>query len=370
MLSGIFFCNFAPMELKYYYYGLAAMLYLTTCWMFAIVRWFHTCNEPKERQRYIWPDRKMQVLCYLCSIVLVPYVINPTDEAAWLLMKSYYPATYYFYTGLLLLCYAATIKQWTRWKGISWFAASIVIATMLPPVLNAWAPFDFLSAEGMQFWHDVITVESLLMMAFCCLAIWQVWQWIRESYDANYSNPDDFPVRYASIVLVYPFILTPLLWPAYILDSRQVMAVLHILLSVFNIVLLITVMPAWRRKFIMPSTADDNDPGDEEANQDVHIDGLIDQTALEIRDYVEGQRAYLDPHLKVDDVVDHCQLGRTYVSMTFQRRFGSFASYVNGQRLAYYEQYIADHPNETKESAALASGFSSYNAYYRAAKKS
>ena len=32
---------------EYYYYGLAAMLYLATCWMFAIVRWFHTCNEPK-----------------------------------------------------------------------------------------------------------------------------------------------------------------------------------------------------------------------------------------------------------------------------------------------------------------------------------
>ena len=147
------------------------------------------------------------------------------------------------------------------------------------------------------------------------------------------------------------------------------MAVLHILLSVFNIVLLITVMPAWRRKFIMPSTADDNEADDEEANQDVHIDGLIDQTALEIRAYVEGQRAYLDPHLKVDDVVDHCQLGRTYVSMTFQRRFGSFASYINGLRLAYYSQYSADHPDETKESAALASGFSSYNAYYRATKK-
>ena len=342
------------------------MLYLTTCWMFAAVRWFHTCNEPKEHQRYIWPDRKMQVLCYMCSVVLVPYVINPTDEAAWLLMKSYYPATYYFYTGLLMLCYAGTIKQWSRWKSISWLAASIVIATMLPPVLNAWAPFEFLSAEGMQFWHHVITVESLLMMAFCCLAMWQVWQWIRESYDANYSNPDDFPVRYASIVLVYPFILTPLLWPAYVLDSRQVMAVLHILLSVFNVVFLITVMPVWRRKFIMPSTADDNDPGDEEADQNARIEELVEQTAHEIMDYVEGQRAYLDPHLKVDDVVDHCQMGRTYVSMTFQRRFGSFACYVNGLRLAYYEQYIADHPDETKESAALASGFSNYMACYRA----
>lgn len=351
---------------EYYYYGLAAMLYLTTCWTFAAIRWFHTCQEPKESHSYIWPDRKLQVLCYLCGTVLMPYVINPTDEAAWLLMKSYFPATYYFYTGLLLLCYAGTVKQWSRWKSVSWVAAIVVVTTILLPVLNAWLPFEVMSAQGVQFWHYVITIESLLMMAFCCLAMWQVWKWIRESYDANYSNPDDFPVRYASTVLVYPFILTPLLWPAYILDSRQVMAVLHILLSVFNIVLLITVMPAWRRKFILPSTAEDNDPDDDVSAQNVHIDELMDQTALEIRAYVEGQRAYLDPHLKVDDVVSHCQLGRTYVSMTFQRRFGSFASYVNGLRLTHYEQYIADHPDETKESAALASGFSNYMACYRA----
>ena len=300
----------------------------------------------------------------------MPYVINPTDEAAWLLMKSYFPATYYFYTGLLLLCYAGTVKQWSRWKSVSWVAAIVVVTTILLPVLNAWLPFEVMSAQGVQFWHYVITIESLLMMAFCCLAMWQVWKWIRESYDANYSNPDDFPVRYASTVLVYPFILTPLLWPAYILDSRQVMAVLHILLSVFNIVLLITVMPAWRRKFMLPSTVeDDHTSEDGDSHQDDGIEEQIDQTAIEIRAYVEEQQAYLDPHLKVDDVVAHCQFGRTYVSLTFQRRFNSFASYVNGLRLAHYERYITEHPNETKESAALASGFSSYNAYYRANQK-
>ena len=68
-------------------------------------------------------------------------------------------------------------------------------------------------------------------------------------------------------------------------------------------------------------------------------------------------------------MVEHCQLGRTYVSLTFQRRFGSFASYVNGLRQNHYEQYIADHPNETKEAAAIVAGFSSYNAYYRAVRK-
>ena len=36
-----------------YYYGLAAMMYLTTCWMFVAVRWFHTCKQPKGQLRYI-----------------------------------------------------------------------------------------------------------------------------------------------------------------------------------------------------------------------------------------------------------------------------------------------------------------------------
>ena len=350
---------------EYYYYGLAAMLYITTCWTFAIIRWFHTCQEPKEHSSYIWPDRKLQCLAYSMATLLLPYVIDPTNEAAWTLMKSYFPATYYFYTGLLLLCYAGSVKQWSRWKPVSWVAACIVVATMLIPVLNAWLPFEFMSSEGNQFWHYAITVESFIMMVFCCLAMWQVWCWIREARDANYSNPDDFPVKYASIILFYPFILTPLLWPAYIYDSRQVMAVLHIFLAVFNIVLLITVMPAWRRKYMLPSTTEE-DKNDANSKENAGIEEQIEQTALEIRDYVEQQRTYLDPHLKIDDVVEHCQLGRTYVSLTFQRRFGSFASYVNGLRLEHYEQYIANHPNETKEAAALASGFSSYNAYYRA----
>ena len=345
------------------------MLYLATCWVFAAVRWFHTCNEPKERRRYIWPDRRMQVMCYMCGTVLLPYVLDPTNDAAWLLMKSYFPATYYFYCGLLLLCYAGTVKQWSRWKSVSWVAAMIVSATMLLPVLNAWLPFSVMSVEGEQFWHYAIIVESLMMLAYCCMAMWQVWYWIRESRDANYSNPDDFPVRYASIVLDYPIILTPLVWPAYILDSRQVMGVLHLLLAVFNVVLLITVMPAWRRQNMLPSTVDDVRTADDAAHQDVGVEERIEQTALEICAYVERQDAYLDPHLKIDDVVEHCQHGRTYVSLTFQRRFGSFASYVNGLRLAHYERYVAEHPNETKESAALASGFSSYNAYYRANKK-
>lgn len=357
---------------EYYFYGLAALMYLTTCWTFAAVRWFHTCRAPKERRRYIWPDRQLQVLLYCCATVLLPYVVNPMSEAAWMLEKTYFPACYYFYCGLLLLCFFGTVKQWAQWKTVSWVAALMVIATMLVPVLNAWLPTPLVTAEGMRVWRVITIVESIVMMGYSGLAMWQVGHWIDEARDANYSNPDDFPADYARRVWLAPVIFTPVLWPAFLCDSPLLMAIQNVLLSVSNIVLLLNVMPVWRRKAILASPeadtaaeADTPPAGDNHTNQEE----LIDQTAAEIEAYVCDQQAYLDPHLKIDDVVSHTRLGRTYVSLTFSQRFGSFAAYVNSLRLAHYEQHLADHPNETKEAAAQASGFSSYNAYYRAKQK-
>ena len=264
------------------------------------------------------------------------------------------------------------MKQWAQWKTVSWVAALMVIATMLVPVLNAWLPTPLVTAEGMRVWQTITVVESIVMMGYAGLAMWQVGRWIGEARDANNSNPDDFPADYARRVWLAPVIFTPVLWPAFICDSPLLMAVQNVLLSVSNIVLLLIVTPVWRRKAILASpeadTAVETDTpsaGDNHTNQEE----LIDQTAVEIEAYVRDQRAFLNPHLKIDDVVSYTQLGRTYVSHTFSQRFGSFANYVNSLRLAHYEQYLADHPNETKEAAAIASGFSSYTACYRAKQK-
>ena len=356
------------MTIEQYYYGLAALMYLTTCWMFVAVRWFHTCRAPKERRRYIWPDRKLQCLLYCCATVLLPYVANPTDAAAWVLVKSYFPATYYFYCGVLLLCFFGTVKQWSQWKTASWVAAVMVIGTMLVPVLNAWLPTGILTANGLRIWQYVVMAESIVMVVYVALAMWQVKHWMDEARDANYSNPDDFPADYARRVWIFPIALTPLIWPAYIFDSPRLMAIQNVLLAVSNVCLLITVMPVWRRKAILAlPEADQTQDSNEQT--DTEREDFIEQTAVEIETYVRDQQAYLNPHLKIDDVIDHCQLGRSYVSQTFSRRFTSFAYYVNNLRLAHFDQYVADHPEETKEAAAVASGYSSYNSYYRAKQK-
>ena len=56
---------------------------------------------------------------------------------------------------------------------------------------------------------------------------------------------------YARRVWIFPIILTPLVWPAYIFDSPRLMAIQNVLLAVSNVWLLITVMPVWRRKAIL-----------------------------------------------------------------------------------------------------------------------
>ena len=238
-------------EDNFYWYGIAAAVYLVTCWVFAVVRAVHNCGTPKERRDYIWPDRKMQVAVYLSATVLLPYVLNPKDEAAWILFKSYFPGTYYFYCGALIFCFFGTVKQWKMWKTTNLVAAIVTFLAIFPLVLHAWLPSGLLGPGGVKVCSVILMVVSILAMIYAGVAMWQVRQWMKVSRDVNYSNPEDFPTEYAHRMWMAPIILTPFLWPGYITDSQTVMAVMCVPLAIFNIALLLNVMPVWRRAAIL-----------------------------------------------------------------------------------------------------------------------
>ena len=69
------------------------------------------------------------------------------------------------------------------------------------------------------------------------------------------------------------------------------------ILSVCTVLMLLHVLPIWRRVAIV--TALDDDYADTDDDTDVD--------AIEIEAYVRDGQAYLDPHLKIDDVVEHCR---------------------------------------------------------------
>ena len=251
---------------NFYWYGVSAAAYLVTCWVFAGVRWFHTCRAPKERHSYIWPDRKMQVFFYLLGTCLLPYVLNPGSESAWMLWKSYFPCTYYFYCGALLFCFFGSVKQWNRWKRVSAIAGAITMVAMVPLVLDAWIPGGMLKGSCAKIWGSVIVAGSILMMGYAIMAMVQIWKWMKETRDQNYSNPEDFPADYAHRMWLAPVLLTPWLWVGFITDSPDVMIVANLVLAVLNIILLINVMPAWRRIVIL-SLSEEDEEHDEEHDE-------------------------------------------------------------------------------------------------------
>lgn len=349
----------------YYWYGVSAAVYIVTCWVFSVVRGIHNCGTPKERREYIWPDRKMQVTIYLFATILLPYVLNPKSEGAWLLMKSYFPCTYYFYCGSMMFCFFGSVRQWKIWKAWNLVAAAITALAMLPFVVNAWSPAPMLTPGSVRVCIVIVVVVSIIMMVYSAIAMWQVWQWMAVTRAVNYSNPEDFPMEYARRVWLTPAILTPFLWPGFITDSPAVMAVLCVPLSAFNIILLLTVMPVWRRTAIL-SNDDDEDMEPVDGAPAELAEERSSRIAAEIEQFVNTEGGYLDPHLKLEQVVERCSFSRRYVSAVLTERFGGFSDYVNGLRIAYFERFRAQHPNSTEEAAAEASGFTSYKAYAKA----
>jgi len=124
------------------------------------------------------------------------------------------------------------------------------------------------------------------------------------------------------------------------------------------------VLLAWRRQAFVPESAEtateESEPHDEQT------EARTQKIAEEIEAFVRHERGFLNPHLRIEHVVAHCSYSRTYVSQVFRECFGGFSRYVNGLRLEYYDRYMEQHPNATKDAAAQESGFTSYTAYYKA----
>lgn len=95
----------------------------------------------------------------------------------------------------------------------------------------------------------------------------------------------------------------------------------NLVLAAMNIILLINVMPAWRRVVILSL------PDEDETHEDEHEDQAEERTnkiAGEIVQFVEKDKGYMDAHLKLEHVVEHCSYGRSYVSKVLSERFGGF----------------------------------------------
>ena len=213
------------------------------------------------------------------------------------------------------------------------------------------------------------------MTCFCCFAVWVVLHWAERLDPDEYSNPEDFPVAFAHRMVGLVLTAVVLLWIAAIADSRAATAVLEFLLAAMSVMVLISALhphrhqePEEERETPAPGeaaspAADTTDPAAQVYSYNL---SLAKTRAIEmaIRKVVEGQEAFLEPHLTVQDVATRCGYNRTYVAGVFKTQLGGFFTYVNTLRLDYFDAYLAAHPKASIAEVASESGFGSRASYY------
>ena len=127
-------------------YSIACTVYVTTCLMFAAVRWFHVCPTTKEQKDYYYPARRVITLFYLTGIVLVPYILAPQSREAWLLAKGFLPLANFYFCAVLLFTYFGKMKGWRCWRLSERVATVLTFASIVALLGIALWPDHHLTA--------------------------------------------------------------------------------------------------------------------------------------------------------------------------------------------------------------------------------
>lgn len=365
------------MPLLEHYYSLASFAFILMGVFFSTVRWFHVCMPYQKQKDYYYPDRFLLTVFFLLPLLTFPYVLNPAGSGVWLLMKSFFPLTHLYVCAVLILNYFGTVKSWNKWKHWAYLMGVPIALLLLALFLNA--VFDgVLDDDHQQILYWATVIVGALASAFCFYSIIKLMQWLKQFKESDYlSNPEDFPTVFAKKIVIIPIIEFVMVWGVFFFDSKMAMVLLNVIYVVLGIIFLLSVLHTHRKKSpsswidgeVLPPACNGDLTADNETSSTVDdASGLSGEKVSviigEIKAYVEGEKQFLNPHLSIVDVAEHCGYGRTYVSKVLTKELGGFFSYVNALRLEYAKKYREDHPYATQDEVATASGFSSRQTFY------
>ena len=137
---------------------------------------------------------------------------------------------------------------------------------------------------------------------------------------------------------------------------------LDISATLFSILLFTIGYIGYRQEFSIEDIERDEQWADETSLEQ----SAITELRHRIEQLMEDERLYLQPNLKIVDIVQRLGTNRNYVYAAVNRDMGlSFSEYVNRMRIDYATQLISQHPEKNLTVIAEQAGFSSSTSFYR-----
>lgn len=366
----------------YYFSGLAAFLYIGISVTVAAVRWYHMCRPYDRKPGYYYPGRAFYSLGYALTLVMLPYVFNPAGNDAWYLLKVFFLPCNLLFLSVVLLGYFGGVMKWRKWERWTFVTAVPVILALLAALVLAIWPGDQITGAYTLTADIVVYALGMLSTGVCVASAFTVRKWIRSfgKDEDDYSNPADFPVRFAVTSLSFILWSALILWVTILVNSRLLMGIVQIFLSAISVHLLIMVLHPQRTLMEVAQAGEDakEEPeaggpetvSEAEQPQQAYLKSLPDDKLYAILYAIQAvvveSEAYLDPHLTLQDVADRTGYNRSYVAGLIKSQYGGFYTFINNLRLDYAEQYQKAHPDATLNEVLSESGFGSRQAFYTA----
>lgn len=348
-------------------YSLATATFVVTSLVVAAVRWFHMCPPYDKNPDYNYPGRPYVVAAHLMALVLLPYVLNPASSDAFLVMKALYLPFDMFFLALLMFGYFGNVMHWNKWKRPTLFIGIPILLLLLALLVLAIVPGEQTADPTVALVvNGIIYGVGALMTAFCFVSVRRIYQWIKNVDTDEYSNAEDFPTLFARKMIALLMLTVILLWATAIAGNPTFYAILQLVLTVLAVLFLIYTLPPQRQGTVSPEVEAEQEA--EKTPKQIYVRQIPESRVLEIlsgiAEVVLERKAFLNPHLTIQDVADRCGYNRTYVAGVFKTELGGFFNYINTQRLEYAEKYMQEHPKASIQEVATESGFSSRQTYY------
>ena len=328
-----------------------------SCLIFSATRYFFkpSSNISEEQMEYMYPARKIATLLYLQGLFLTAYIFKPENPSSQMLRDVFLPLFLPYDIAMLISTYFGKVLNWTFNKKID-----IALFMTVPLILM------MLFISGL-FFPQLLDQQALKVVKIAALSMAVAWTLLLVVLDRKIRNclntcsdcdKKKFPRLFARrvVLMIVPAVL--IAWLGYFFDCLR--SVAYIVLGLETVLLMIIILPTQRN--LQSETA-----VVEQLTKSVCCKNN-DYIAEKIRNYVEGNKAFLNPKLTIADIAVGTNISRTYISKVIKDDFGGFYKYVNCLRFQYLENFRKENPNISLDAAVEQCGFVSRNAYYNARK--
>lgn len=360
----------------YIYYAAACFAFVLSSLFCAVVRWFHMCRPFDKEEAYFYPARRLITLIFLFFTLEAVYLFHPQEADTWLFIRSFLVISLPAMGTLAFKRYFFGDERWRRLR--------ILLVGVVPGVAVGALFVMACMGEGILERHHtaVLTAVGVLagVLSLCLLrASWWLYTLINAYQHGEYSNKDDFPVRFASGVIALPLLTVLAGWAVFLTGSREVNAWLNGVMVVTNVVLLIVILHPQRKeckqindemeKAVLKTKEDEDEEEDVLASyanpaKRANIPEVVkDEIERSIRKALIEEQLFLNPNLRMDDLKMAANTNRRYISAVLGERFGSFYSVLSNLRIEYAIAYAKEHPNAPAEEIAVNSGFTTAKTY-------